>query len=266
VICLLVFGALILALFCIHEARFASNPLIPARILSSRSNVASILFTCLHSFVFISYDYFLPLYYQAALGMTAIISGVCLLALVLPLSAMTMTTGWYIRRTGDYRLPICIGGCFMALGTGLFISLGPNIDWAKIILFQIVAGLGAGPLFQSPMIALQSHVKQADVAAAMSASSFMRSLFTSTSIVVGSVLLQKTLHGGSLVSHTEAGSASVDHEEVGGTYTSALRVMWSFYCAICGVMVMVSMFIKKMPAQKHDEGSQKTKSNEKTAS
>ncbi|KUM59907.1 hypothetical protein ACN42_g7239 [Penicillium freii] len=258
VICLLVFGVVILGLFILYEARFATNPLIPGRILSSRTNCASISVLCLHSLVFISYDYFLPLYFQVVLGFNAIISGVCLLVLVVPLSAFTMSTGWYVRRKGDYQSPIWIGTCFMTLGTGLFISLGSGIDWPKIIIFQIIVGIGAGPLFQSPMIALQSHVKQVDIAAAMSASSFMRSLCSSISIVIGSVLLQKTLHGGKLTLGSDDGA----DKNIGKTLSvknsaSALSTMWIFYCAMCGAMTLASLFIKKMPAHKaaRDRGS-----------
>jgi cyanate permease len=250
VICLLVFGLVILGLFAFYEARFATNPLIPGRILSSRTNCASIIVLCLHSFVFISYDYFLPLYFQAVLGFNAIVSGVCLLALVVPLSAFTMSTGWYVKRKGDYQLPIWVGTCVMTLGTGLFISFGSGIDWPKIILFQIVVGMGAGPLFQSPMIALQSHVKQVDIAAAMSASSFMRSLCSSMSIVIGSVLIQKSLHGGKLTIDSDVGDdKDADQTLSAENSTSALSMMWIFYCAICGVMTLVSIFIEKMPAQ-----------------
>ena len=249
VICQLVFGVVILGMFGFYEARFATNPLIPGRILLSRTNVASIIVLCLHSFVFISYDYFLPLYFQEVLGFGAIISGVCLLALVVPLSAFTMGIGWYIRRKGDYQWPIWIGCCFMTLGTGLFISFGSTINWPKIIIFQIIVGMGAGPLFQSPMIALQSHVRQVDISAAMSASSFMRSLCSSMSIVIGSVLLQKTLHGGKLIPEGEV-DKSKDQILNTETYASALSIMWIFYCPMCGFMAVVSLFIKKMPEKK----------------
>ncbi|KAJ5623687.1 hypothetical protein N7490_012292 [Penicillium lividum] len=250
VICQLVFGVVILGIFGFYEARFATNPLIPGLLLSSWTNVASIIVICLHSFVFVSYDYFLPLYFQVVLGFDAIISGVCLLALVVPLSAFTMSTGWYVRRKGDYQWPIWIGTCFMTLGTGLFINFDSTINWPKIITFQIVVSVGAGPLFQSPMIALQSHVRQVDIAAAMSTSSFMRSLCSSMSIVIGSVLLQKTLHGGKLIPEGEAEVNAKDQILSADSSASALSMMWIFYCAICGFMVVASLFIKRMPIQK----------------
>jgi hypothetical protein len=127
-----------------------------------------------------------------------------------------------------------------------------------MIIFQIIVSIGAGPLFQSPMIALQSHVKQADIAAAMSASSFMRSLCSSMSIVIGSVLIQKTLQGGKLTLESDHGADN----DIGKTlsvenYASALSTMWVFYCATCGVMLLASLFIKRMPAHKaaRDSGS-----------
>jgi hypothetical protein len=46
----------------------------------------------------------------------------------------------------------------MTLGFGLFIDFDVNSSWAKIIVYQIVAGIGVGPNFQAPLIALQSLV------------------------------------------------------------------------------------------------------------
>ncbi|KAF5011426.1 hypothetical protein FDECE_2446, partial [Fusarium decemcellulare] len=200
VICLIVFGFLILASFMVWEAKFAKMPIIPFRIFRSSTNIASFTVACLHSFIFISYDFFLPLYFQVILGFKPIISGVTLFALILPMSFVTLLGGFIIRKTGDFRTIIIIGTMVMTLGTGLFISLGLSIHWPKVIIFQVLAGMGAGVLFQSPMIALQSHVRQKDLTATMSAYSFLRSLCTSISIVIGTVLIQRAVGGGNLTS------------------------------------------------------------------
>ncbi|CAI4215904.1 unnamed protein product [Parascedosporium putredinis] len=241
-ICLLVFGVVILVLFGFYESRFATSPLVPMRIFSRGTNIASMAVLCLHGFVFIAYDYFLPLYFQIALGFAPIISGVSLLALVVPLSFTTMGAAFFIKKTGSYLLPTNIGAAVMTLGTGLLISLGAKTDWAKIMVFQVIVGLGAGPLFQAPMIALQAHLPQKDVAAASSASQFLRSLSTSMSIVIGTVLLQAN-HGGNQL--TEA----VSTPEAAQGYVDAMKYMWIFYTAMAGVMVATCMFIKKMPVQ-----------------
>ncbi|KAI1505188.1 major facilitator superfamily transporter [Biscogniauxia marginata] len=250
VLCLLIFGVLLLVLFFFHEAYFAKTPLIPIRIFKSFTNIASFLTVCFHSLVFINFDYFLPLYFQAVLRFTPIISGVTLFALVIPVSIFSVGAGFFIKRTGNYLIPVRLGAVLMTLGTGLFISFDATTNWAKIIVFLVIAGCGAGPLFQAPLIALQSHVEPEDVAMASSALSFARNLFTSISIVVGTVLLQRTLGGANLAAGTGSTTGSNEAGAVGtkilaSQYVSAFRIMWAFYTAIAGLSIIMTLFIKK---------------------
>lgn len=244
VICLIVFGFLALVLFAVWEAKFAANPIIPFRIFDKATNIAAFTLACIHAFSFISYDFFLPLYFQVILGSTPLISGVTLFALIVPMSLMPVVGGLIIRKTGNYIITIYVGSALMTLGSGLFISFGTEREWAKIITFQMIAGIGAGLLFQSPMIALQNFLHQKDIAAAMSAYAFLRSLFTSISIVIGTVLIQRSLSTGSLTSLHGGG-----HSDADGTaeedYMDGLHTMWAFYTAATGLMVISSVFIKQ---------------------
>jgi MFS family permease len=130
----------------------------PLSVFSKRSNIAA-LGTCFcHAFVFIPGNYFLPLYFQAVLGATPILSGVYLLPTAIALSIFSILTGIVIRKTGQYLAAIWFGMTLMTIGTGLFIDLGANSSWAKIIIYQAIAGIGVGPNFQAPLIALQSLV------------------------------------------------------------------------------------------------------------
>ncbi|KAK1458623.1 major facilitator superfamily transporter [Colletotrichum cuscutae] len=246
VICLILFGVLILALFIIWEARFAKNPVIPFRIFRKVTNIASFTLACIHSFVFIAYDYFLPLYFQVVLGFKPIIAGITLFPLLIPLTVMTMLGGLFTRKTGNYIIPIFFGSALMTLGNGLFISFGISTQWAKIVAFQMITGFGAGVLFQSPMISIQTHTEQKDMTAAMSAFSFVRSLFSSMSIVIGTVLLQHNLGGGELTAG-KLGSENGNDGTSGASkaiYMSALRVMWAFFTGVSGCMLLAAIFIK----------------------
>ncbi|CAI7669577.1 unnamed protein product [Penicillium manginii] len=249
VILLIIFGVIIMALFIIWEAKFATNPLIPIRIFQTRSLLASFTVACLHSFVFISFDFFLPLYYQVVLGFRPIISGVTLFALIIPMSVATFGGGMFVRKTGNYIAMIFTGTTVLTLGTGLFIDFGTNISWARIICFEVIAGLGAGLLFQSPMISLQTHLRQKDVAAAMSAFTFLRNLFTSISIVLGTVLIQQSIGSGSLTSRIEAGDEGDDRR---GTYVTGLRNMWIFYACTASVTILATCFIKPKGVKKSE--------------
>ncbi|KAF4500691.1 DHA14-like major facilitator efflux transporter (MFS transporter) [Fusarium agapanthi] len=246
VICLLVFGVVILALFMVWEAKFAKNPIIPIRIFQSTTNIAAFAVANLHSFIFIACDYFLPLYFQVVLGYSPIISGVTLFPLILPMSISTGVGGLIVRKTGNYKLIILVGAALMTLGIGLFISLGQRKEWPKLVIAEVIAGLGCGVLFQNPMIALQTHVRQRDMAATMSAYTFMRGLFVSISIVAGTVFIQRTVHGGNL---TAVSSDRAQGETDKHGYVSGLRVMWAFYTALCGLMLVSAVFIKPKPVK-----------------
>jgi hypothetical protein len=253
VILLIIFGVIIMGLFMIWEAKFATNPLIPIRIFQKRSLLASFIVACLHSFVFISFDFFLPLYYQVVLGFRPIISGVTLFALIIPMSLSTFAGGMFVRKTGNYRAMIFTGTSVLTLGTGLFIDFGTGISWPRIICFEVIAGLGAGLLFQSPMISLQTHLHQRDVAAAMSAFTFLRNLFTSISIVLGTVLIQQTIGSGSLTSKIDAGT---EVDERRRSYVTGLRNMWIFYTCTASVTIIATCFIKPKPVKKSDDSGE----------
>ena len=62
----------------------------------------------------------------------------------------------------------------MCLGYGLFIDFDASSSWAKLVIFQIVAGLGIGPLFQAPIIALQAHINPRDIGTATATLGFTR--------------------------------------------------------------------------------------------
>ena len=158
VLCLIIFGFITIGIFFLIEWRVAPYPLMPLDLFSRRSNLAALGVCFFHAFVFISGSYFLPLYFQAVRHATPILSGVYLLPTALSLSFLSAFTGIFIKKTGQYLPMIWFGMFMMTLGFGLFINLKVNSPWAKIIVFQIIAGIGVGPNFQAPLIALQSLV------------------------------------------------------------------------------------------------------------
>lgn len=73
-VCLIVFGIVTAVVFAVWEWKFAKYAIMPSRIFQYRSNIASLVVCFLHAFVFIASAYYLPLYFQAALGLTPIMS------------------------------------------------------------------------------------------------------------------------------------------------------------------------------------------------
>lgn len=244
---LIIGGLLILVIWGYYEWAVAKCPVIPLRSLVSRSTVPCLLTAFCHSFTFISYSYFNPLYFQTILGVSPIQSGLYLFALVLPLSAMTLASGFFVQRTGKFRPVIWIGCFIMTTGTGLFIDFGPRLVLWKIVVYQFIAGIGSGPLFQAPMIAFQNSLKPENVAAGNAALAFLKNLATSLSLVIGGVVAQSGL--GDLRLSDSSSNAEAE-DDGGGTvdrvaFVAGLSNMWIFYTAVCGIMTIASLTIKK---------------------
>jgi Major Facilitator Superfamily len=273
-LCLIIFGILTFILFFINEWKFAKYPIVPLHLFNNRSACASFASAFLHGFVFIAGSYFLPLYFQTVLSATPLLSGIYLFPFALSLSFQSALVGLYIKKSGRYREPIWFGFVFMTLGFGLFIDLDPTANWAKIVIYQIIAGIGVGPNFQAPLIALQSTIKPQDIAAATGTFGFIRQLSTSMSVVLGGVVFTNSLakQGPYLASVLPANvlaqlsaSSSGSNTEflktippnqkaiVNIAYTTSLQKMWIFYTAMAGLAILVSLLIGKKTLSKTHE-------------
>lgn len=272
VICLLVFGILTLGIFLFVERSVAKYPVMPLRLFNKRTSIISFGVCFTHGFVFISGSYWLPLYFQGVLGVSPLLSGVYLLPFALALSLSSALTGIWMKKTGQYLPPIIFGMLLLTLGFGLLIDLEPRANFTKIILFQIIAGIGAGPNFQSPLISLQSAVDPRDIASATATFGFVRQLSTSISVVIGGVIFQNEMQkqypmllerlGPALANQLSGASAGGSvttvaalQGEVGevakGAYWNSLQSMYILYTAVAGVGLLISPFVgtRKLSAQ-----------------
>lgn len=290
VLCLIIIGVFTMGLFLINEWKFAKAPVMPLRIFKYRNNIASLGVCAIHGIVFISASYYLPLYFQAVRGATPLLSGVYILPQALSLSFASMFTGIFIRKTGQYLPTIWFGMVFLVLGFGLFVDFDANSSWAKLIIYQIIAGIGignyhlmasisntskltslSGPNFQAPLIALQTNVQPRDIATATATFGFIRQIATSISVVIGQVVYQNQMNtktatlvaalGPATASQLSGGGAGANVELVDNlppaqrriaqtAFAQSLHPMWIMYVCIAAVGLVVSLFIKKKELSK----------------
>ncbi|KAH0008378.1 DNA repair protein RAD50, partial [Aureobasidium melanogenum] len=91
--------------------------------------------------------------------------------------------------SASYYLPL-----YFQAARGATPLLSANSSWAKLIIFQIIAGIGIGPNFQAPLIALQTGVQPRDIATATATFGFVRQIFTSISVVIGQTVYQNQMN------------------------------------------------------------------------
>jgi len=214
----------------------------------------------------VSLWYFLPLYFQAVRGASPLRSGLIILPIILVQSVVSVAAGFFIHYTGRYLELIWIGMAGICLGFGLFIKLGVNSSLVEIVLFQIVAGVGVGVVFQPPLIAIQSLVAHEDVAAATAPFGFVRSLSTAVSIVIGGVVFRNQMQAyykelllilpGDVAQifsgHMAAANVKliatltgVEKLAAQKSYADSLSTMWILYASIAALGLVLSVLITK---------------------
>ncbi|KAK5674768.1 hypothetical protein LTS10_012504 [Elasticomyces elasticus] len=275
VLCLIIFGLVTFALFVFWEYKYAKYPVMPMGLFSKGTNMATLAVVFIHGFVFISGSYYLPLYFQAIRGATPILSGVYLLPTALALAFCSIGTGVFIKKTGSFLPPIYLGMFLLTLGYGLFVDFDASSSWAKLIIFQLIAGFGIGPLFQAPIIALQAHIKPRDIGTATATLGFVRQLATSTSVVIGEVVFQNqmkkksaqltALLGPELAAQLGGGNAGANSGIINGLphdqrnvvrkyFADSLQPMWIMYCVVAAVGIIAATFVRKsVLSRDHEE-------------
>ncbi|KAG4433148.1 hypothetical protein IFR05_011361 [Cadophora sp. M221] len=269
VICLILFGALMSVVFVYSEKKLARYPLMPMSLFTNKSNAASLLLTLWHGMVYIAAEYYLPLYFQSVHLSSPLESGILVMPITTTEAIAGVVVGLIIHRTGSYLLLIYTGVILMTIGNGLYILYAVHTSLAQIIIFQIIAGIGAGLLFQAPLIALQACTKQDDVASATATFGFVRSLATAISVVIGGVIFQssmdikvpslslaptnlpmnvtKSLSNGGAGANVYLVKELQDEFQqlaVRGAYAWSMRNMWIFYTGISALALVSSVFIK----------------------
>lgn len=78
----------------------------------------------------------------------------------------------------------------LTLGSGLFINLAFEKSITRLIVYQIITGVGVGFNMEPPLLVAQATATALDTAAVISTMSFLRSICTAIIVVVGGVIFQ----------------------------------------------------------------------------
>ena len=122
----------------------------------------------------ISTDY-LPVYFQASKGASAIGSGVDMFAFCLTIPAFAIATGLSVEVVGLYRPQNYLGWAFLLIGFGLLTRLDQESSRAAYIASQAPLGVGIGVLWISTAFPILAPLPVSNSAHAVAFFMFMRS-------------------------------------------------------------------------------------------
>jgi MFS family permease len=148
IISLFIGFGLILPFWVYSQIRLGDNATIPPRLLLQRTVLLPSLFSACASAAYFIVQFYLPLYFQAIRNTTATASAINILPFILSTIVMSVVSGVLLSKVGYYTPFMIVGASALAIGCGLFSTMGLRTDLGHWISFEIIAGIGMGLLMQ----------------------------------------------------------------------------------------------------------------------
>lgn len=244
-------------------------PAIPPKMWSNRTSTIGLVLSFLQSMLIYWRTYFLPLYFQAVLLTSPSRSGVLLLPTILMGIPAAILGGGVLSKTGRYKPIHFFGFSVTALATGLYINFDAHSSLAKVVLYQLVCGLG-GVLLSAMVPAVQAAHPQADLAAVTSAWNFYRAFGSIWGIAIPAAIFnsQMARHTHGLVADPAikaaigAGDAYAHvsnvfikslpqplQDQVISAYSATLRTVWEVNLAFTLLALLLVFVEAEIPLQ-----------------
>ncbi|KAN0122913.1 MFS general substrate transporter [Hyaloscypha variabilis] len=177
IIVLFILSAILLSAFVCLQFWQGDNATVPIRIIKQRSVASGVYFSITSPGSMMIMIYYLPLWFQAIKGVSAVKSGIDTLPLVLSLVIASIIAGGLTQKTGYYVPQLLACSVIMSIGAVLY-------------------GFGLGLGMQQAGMAAQTCLDKKDVMTGIALMFFMQGLGGSIFISVGQLVF---MH--SLVSH-----------------------------------------------------------------
>ncbi|CAK7563297.1 MAG: hypothetical protein SEPTF4163_001162 [Sporothrix epigloea] len=172
---LVVFGVLIV-IFVYVQYRQQDDATVPPRIVKKRSVWAGGWYSFATGAAFLASVYYLPIWFQAVKGASAVHSGLMSLPMLISLVLMSIVAGGVVTVVGYYTPFMIAGTILMPIGYGLITTFAPGEPSSKWIGYQIIAGAGVGLGMQQPLMAVQTVLDIKDVPTGTSVIIFLQTL------------------------------------------------------------------------------------------
>ncbi len=172
---LFLISAIIFVFFYFTE-RKAKEPILELSLFKNQVFTVGNTLNFIVGFSLFASAVYLPLFVQAVQGKTATNSGLILMPMMLGAVITSIAGGFYISKTGKYKLSFVLGTIVMTYGLYMMSKFTVNSSSSTISLAMVIVGLGVGLLMGMLMVVMQSAVEKKYTGLALSSVQFFRSV------------------------------------------------------------------------------------------
>ncbi|KAF6816720.1 major facilitator superfamily transporter [Colletotrichum musicola] len=162
IVLFILFGILSIA-FIVIQMRNGKNATLPITVISQRSVAAACWFSVCTAGADFTLRQYIPIWFQAVKGVSAVDSGLMNLALILATALASILSGVGITKLGYYNPFMIAATLFMSVGAGLLTTWKPDVPSRAWIGYQVLYGLGSGQSMQTPLMVVQTVLPMAEI-------------------------------------------------------------------------------------------------------
>ncbi|KAI0784111.1 iron permease [Abortiporus biennis] len=259
----LIIGLILIVAFIYYESKVAREPTIPWDIINNRTSLASFIMTAVHGIISIIMVYYLPTLFQACFLASPIRSGVDFFPSAFFTAPSAFLGSFAIQVTKKYRPTNVVGWILTVTGCGILSLMRYNSSVAQWVGYQIIAAIGIGILFTSPMFPILAPLPVQRTAAALGFFAFCRSFAQTWGITIGSTILQNELSKrlpGEFISQFPQGADIVFslipkiptleeslRTQVREAFASSMSTVWKTMAGIGGAGIICLFFLEEIP-------------------
>ncbi|GAA5153758.1 MFS transporter [Amycolatopsis dongchuanensis] len=189
-------AAVALIALVVPVERRAAAPVLPLSLFTSRTVVLASVIGFVANVAMFSVLVYLPTYLQVVDGVSATLSGVHLLPLVIGLVASQSLAGRWITDPARLRVVLVAGMALNVAGLLLLSTLAPGTSPLALVLYFLVSGVGIRMVPMVALTAAQNAVPAADLGAASAVVTFARSIGAAFGVAVFGTLVGGDVAGG----------------------------------------------------------------------
>ncbi len=247
-------------LFVLYEWKLANLPIMPLRLYRAPHCWALYLQSFLTGLAYFGNLFYLPLYFQSVLGMSALIAGAFILALIIPSSIASILAGQYMARVGSYMHLILAGFLLWTIGNGLTLLFDQGTILGHMVASLIVEGFGIGFTLQPTLVGMYANSRSEDRAVTTGLRNYIRTIGGAFGIVISGVILSNTLSReiagqGTLteddIATLTSSTYSLDSMDVSRedkqlvleAYMKGLHYIFAFYTVCSGLSVVLTLWV-----------------------
>jgi len=243
---LLAASILLFVLFVFIERR-AYEPILPLDLFRNRIFSVGASLSLLQGMVLLGLALYLPLFFQGVLAVSPTSAGLVMTPFSVSMVVGAVLSSQAMGKLKRYRVIGIVAALLMSAGTFLITLMTPTTGIALAIAILVLTGIGIGPFFSLPMVAVQNALPAERLGISTAGLRYLGQLGASLGIAIVGTAISSSVSG-DLINHLPTTAASKL------ALSAALQHGFIAVLIFALIAVVATFFLKDVPLKATQEG------------